>query len=94
MSEKHGVKAGAEIAEFEVANLEAAGEYIRANGVDCDFTMTQAVDVQLTEDHNTALKSRYDRFIAAGASIAKSAFYLDGKDAEMVSSLPQARRHP
>ncbi|GKU09364.1 unnamed protein product, partial [Fusarium langsethiae] len=54
MAEKHGVDAAAEIAEFELANLEAVKDYIIDNNVDCDFMMTQAVDVQLSEEHNSA----------------------------------------
>lgn len=91
VAEKHGVRAGAEIAEFEMANLEAVREYVRSTGAECDFTVTQAVDVQLSEQHNKSLKARYDKFINDGAEIAKAAFYIDGKDAEMVSGVKGAK---
>jgi glycine/D-amino acid oxidase-like deaminating enzyme len=91
VAEKHGTRAGAEIAEFEVANLEAVRDYVRATGAECDFTITQAVDVQLSQQHNTALKARYDKFISDGGDIAKSAFYIDGKDAEMISGVKGAK---
>jgi len=47
MASKHGVAAAAEIAEFELANVEAVKDYIQGQSVDCDFMMTQAVDVEL-----------------------------------------------
>ncbi|KAJ4290267.1 hypothetical protein N0V90_010482 [Kalmusia sp. IMI 367209] len=86
-----GVKAGAEIAEFEIANLNAIKEYVRETGVDCDFNVTQAVDVQLSVEHNEALKARYDEFIANGGEVAKTAFYTPRKDAEMISGIKGAK---
>ena len=84
ISERLGVEAAAEIADFEMANVNAVKNYIQEAGVDCDFTLTQAVDVQLSERHNSSLKSRYDKFIAAGAASAQEATYHEGKDAEEV----------
>jgi hypothetical protein len=46
--------------------------------------MTRAVDVQLSEDHNVALKKRVDEFAAKGVEATKSAFYHDGEQAELV----------
>ncbi|WKT50679.1 FAD dependent oxidoreductase [Fusarium oxysporum f. sp. vasinfectum] len=82
MASKHGIDAGAEIAEFELANVEAVKNYVLDNKVDCDLMITQAVDVQLSEEHNALLKAGYDRLIKAGVSATKSAFYVDGKYAE------------
>ena len=87
MASKHGIDAGAEIAKFELANVEAVKNYVLDNKVDCDLTITQAVDVQLSEEHNALLKAGYDRLIKAGVSATKSAFYVDGKYAETVSLL-------
>lgn len=88
MAEKHGVEDASEIAEFEKANVNAVNTYIRNFDVDCDFVLTRAIDVQLSEKHDEALKRRYDGFIAAGGSIAKEATYVQGDDAESV------RQHP
>lgn len=85
-AQKHGIRAGVEIAEFELANLEAVREYVQEEGVDCDFQMTQAVDVQLDEAQNEALKRRYDEFVAKGGKVARRAFYTHGEKAEMVCS--------
>lgn len=87
MASKHGVDKAAEIAEFEIANLEAVKNYILDNNVDCDFMMTQAVDVQLSEEHNLTLKSGFDNLLNAGVSATKRAFYIDGKYAEKVCAI-------
>ena len=87
MASKHGVAAAAEITDFELANVEAVKNYIQGQKVDCDFMMTQAVDVQLSEDHNRALKSGYDQMVNAGVEATKKAFYVDGKYAEMVRAI-------
>ena len=65
MVEKHGLEAAAEMAEFEVANLDAVIEYVKSTGADCELVLTQAVDVQFSEQHNAALKDRYDGFVGA-----------------------------
>lgn len=93
LAERYGVKAASEIAEFEQANVNAVRTYVRDAGVDCDFVLTRAIDVQISKGHNTALKKRYDSFIAAGGKIAKEATYVDGKDAETVSRAPSRGSH-
>ncbi|KAF9776843.1 hypothetical protein IL306_004906 [Fusarium sp. DS 682] len=91
MASKHGIDAGAEIAEFELANVEAVKNYVLDNNADCDLMITQAVDVQLSEEHNTALKAGYDKLVNAGVSATKKAFYIDGKYAETVSGIKGAK---
>jgi hypothetical protein len=85
MAKKHGVEAAAEIAEFELANMEAVKNYVQENNVDCDLILTQAVDVQLSKEHDSALKTGYDKLRNAGVSATGKAFYIDGKYAEQVS---------
>ncbi|EGU75886.1 hypothetical protein FOXB_13589 [Fusarium oxysporum f. sp. conglutinans Fo5176] len=77
MDSKHGIDAGAEIAEFELANVEAVKNYV--------------LDNKLSEEHNVLLKAGYDRLIKAGVSATKNAFYVDGKYAETVSGVKGAK---
>ncbi|CVL11576.1 related to oxidoreductase [Fusarium proliferatum] len=91
MASKHGIDAGAEIAEFELANVDAVKNYVLEKNVDCDLMITNAVDVQLSADHNTALKAGYDKLVNAGVRATKSAFYVDGKYAETVSGVKGAK---
>lgn len=89
MAKKHGVEAAAEIAEFELANMEAVKNYVLENNVDCDLILTQAVDVQLSKEHDTALKAGFDKLKDAGVGATKKAFYIDGEYAEQVSIATQ-----
>lgn len=54
--ERAGVKAGLEIAEFEVAHLEAIKKLIEKEKIDCDFTLTRTVDVWINK--TAAVKAR------------------------------------
>jgi hypothetical protein len=89
MAKKHGIEAAAEIAEFELANMEAVKNYVQENNVDCDLILTQAVDVQLSKEHDSALKAGFDKLKDAGVSATNKAFYIDGKYAEQVSIATQ-----
>ena len=81
---EYGVKAAAEVAAFEAANVKAVTEYIQENKVDCDFVLTRAIDVQLTSDNQRRIKAGFDKLIAAGVEPTKETFSLEDKDAEMV----------
>ncbi|KAI7759779.1 hypothetical protein LZL87_009102 [Fusarium oxysporum] len=91
IASKHGIDAGAEIAEFELANVEAVKNYVLDNKVDCDLMITQAVDVQLSEEHNALLKAGYDKLVKAGVSATKNAFHVDSKYAETISGVKGAK---
>ncbi|KAK7222899.1 hypothetical protein V2G26_010902 [Clonostachys chloroleuca] len=91
LASKHGIDAATEVADFELDNVRAVEEYVRNSGADCDFFLTRAVDVQLSESHNTSLKAGYDRLIDASVESTKSVFYLHGKDAEMISGIKGAK---
>ena len=43
--ERAGLRAGAEIAELEIANLRALQKVIRDEKIDCDFTLARSIDV-------------------------------------------------
>ncbi|KAJ5976423.1 FAD dependent oxidoreductase [Penicillium waksmanii] len=43
--EQSGPRAGAEIAEFEIANLRALKRFIEEEDIDCDFTLARSIDV-------------------------------------------------
>ncbi|KAI1024117.1 hypothetical protein LB504_005042 [Fusarium proliferatum] len=70
MASKHGVDAGTEIAEFELANVDAVKNYVLDNKVDYDSMIINAVD------------AGYDKLVNAGVSAIKSVFYVDGKYTE------------
>jgi glycine/D-amino acid oxidase-like deaminating enzyme len=80
----HGLEAAAELADFEVANLSAVGDYIQREKVDCDFKLTRAVDVQLDLGVHTRIKAGYDALRLAGVEAAKNVEYYEGQAAREV----------
>lgn len=87
IASRYGLKQAAEVADFELANVEAVTEYVKQSGADCDFFITRALDVQLNQQDNARLKAGYDGLSKAGLKATESVFYVDGKDAELVSIL-------
>lgn len=85
LTSRHGIDVATEVAEFEYANLQAVADYVKESKVDCDFQLTRAVEVQLSEKLNTAMKKSYDRLVEAGSKLTKeNVFYINSRDAEMV----------
>lgn len=48
--DRAGAQAGAEIAEFEIAHLQALKKLIEEENIDCDFTMARTIDVWCNEE--------------------------------------------
>lgn len=86
LASKFGIAAATEVAEFEFANAKAVETFAKESGADCEYFVTRAVDVQLSEPHNASIKAGYDSLLAAGVDVTRNAFYMHGKDAEMVSN--------
>ncbi|KAH7309817.1 FAD dependent oxidoreductase [Stachybotrys elegans] len=91
VSDTHGLEAAVEIAEFELQNVEAVKDYVHSSGAQCDFVMTQAVDVQFSERHDAALKARYEKLSMAGIKATQQAAHFHGRDAEIISGVKGAK---
>lgn len=87
LAAEHGFKAAAEVAAFEASHVPALKDFIEKEGIDCDFVVTRAMDVQLSDEHCQRLKAGYDKLVAAGNESTKNAFFVSGKDAEGVCLL-------
>lgn len=85
LAEDHGVDAAAEVAAFEAKHVQAVKDFVEREGIDCDYTVTQAVDVQLSEDHFRKLRAGYERLIASGCAPTKQALCVGPEQAEEVS---------
>ncbi|OOF94033.1 hypothetical protein ASPCADRAFT_516362 [Aspergillus carbonarius ITEM 5010] len=48
--DRAGVRAGAEIAEFEISHLHAMKKVIGEENIDCDFTLARSIDVWCNEE--------------------------------------------
>lgn len=85
--DRAGDRAGAEIAEFEIANLRALKKVIEQENIDCDFTLARSVDVWCNEESATKAKAVYDRVVAAGFEYMEDAVFYTGDQVEGVSDL-------
>lgn len=85
--EKYGYEAAAEISRFEVAHLQAIGDLVEKEKVDCDLILTRSFDVFLDEGQAKASKEAYDKMLSFGITSIKDAHYTPAKQAEQV-------RHP
>lgn len=86
---QYGPAAGAEVADFEVANLKAAKEYIEGEGVDCDFVMTRAYDVHFSSTQDARIKARLRQLKAVGVAATQDVSEVGKGHAEIVrGSIP------
>ena len=85
--EKYGYEAAAEISKFEISHLEAIGDLVAREQIDCDLTVTRTFDVFLNEDHAKTSKEAYDKMIRSGITSIKDAHFTSAKQAEQVCSL-------
>ncbi|KAJ5150100.1 hypothetical protein N7448_001678 [Penicillium atrosanguineum] len=86
----HGVEAAAEIAKFEARHVYAVKEFVEREKIDCDYTVTKAVDVQLDADHFNKLTAGRERLIAGGCAPTKEAQCVGPRDAEAFSGVKGA----
>jgi hypothetical protein len=82
--DRAGDRAGAEIAEFEIANLRALKKIIEQEKIDCDFTLARSVDVWCNEESAKKAKVVYDRMVAADFEYMKDAVFYTGQQVEGV----------
>ncbi|OHW89908.1 FAD dependent oxidoreductase [Colletotrichum incanum] len=83
----HGIEAATECAEFEARNLPAVKSVIEAEGIDCDFVLTRAVDALMSDAICHRMKSGVDMLRKNGVSVMKDVYYADGAEAEQLSGV-------
>ncbi|GAD98150.1 FAD dependent oxidoreductase superfamily [Paecilomyces variotii No. 5] len=69
MSAKHGLEAAIELAEFEKAHLHAIKELVEKENIDCDFQLTRAFDVFLSQAQSEKVKNDIEALRKAGVSL-------------------------
>ncbi|KEF54253.1 uncharacterized protein A1O9_09419 [Exophiala aquamarina CBS 119918] len=72
-----GVRAGAEIAEFEIENMWAIKKTIENERINCDFTMARSVDVWCQEKAAKDARAAYDMLVSLGLDYMKDVFFTD-----------------
>jgi glycine/D-amino acid oxidase-like deaminating enzyme len=81
-----GVRAGAEVAEFEIENMWAIKKVIEDEKIDCEFTMARSVDVWCQEKAASEARAAYDKLVALELDYMKDVFFTsDPQQAEAVS---------
>lgn len=82
----HGVEAAAEVAAFEAKHVSFLKEFIEREKIDCEYSVTKAIDVQLSRAHSATLKKAYEGLIEKGCEATTRANYIPSNEAEQVST--------
>lgn len=86
-TEKYGAAHAAAFARFEAANVLAVKELVDRERIDCDFVLTRALDVYLDKAHAKSTYAAYQELRRIGVADLGDVHYMEGPDAEAVSSL-------
>ncbi|GMF74482.1 unnamed protein product [Aspergillus oryzae] len=84
--DRAGARAGAEIAEFEIAHLPALKKVIEEEKIDCDFTLTRTIDVWCNGEAAAKAKATFDSVVAQKFEYMNDAIFYTGKEVEGVSA--------
>ena len=82
---EHGKDAAEEVASFESRNLSAVGEFVKREGIDCDFVRTRASDVFLYGSGRDDLVKKVAKLTEAGISTIDDVDFSSDERAEAVS---------
>ncbi|KAJ5280157.1 hypothetical protein N7478_005529 [Penicillium angulare] len=89
--DRAGARAGAEIAEFEIATLRAMKKIIQEENIDCDFTLARSIDVWCNADAAKKAKAVYDRMLAEKFEYMEDAIFYEGDQAEGICGVKGAK---
>lgn len=81
----HGVEIASECATFEARNLSAVKKTIEDESIDCDFVLTRAVDVMMSDSVCNKMKSGFDMLRKNAFPGMEDVHFAKGADAERVS---------
>ncbi|PCG97432.1 FAD dependent oxidoreductase [Penicillium occitanis (nom. inval.)] len=84
-------EAGLEIAEFEIAHINAIKKVIEKENIDCDFTLTRTIDVWCDEESAKQAKKVYDQMVARKFEYMDDAIFYSGKAAEGICGVKGAK---
>ena len=83
--DRAGARAGAEIAEFEIAHLTAMKKVIEEENIDCDFTLARSFDVWCNRDAAEKAKAVYDYMVSRKFDYMEDVAFYTGANVEGVS---------
>ncbi|KAK8258251.1 FAD dependent oxidoreductase-domain-containing protein [Phyllosticta capitalensis] len=86
-----GAEAANEVAAFESSQVYAVKELVEKEKIDCDFTLTRAVDVCLDAEHAAKCKAEFEQLVAAKRPSVRDVFFAEGAKAEAISGVKGAK---
>ncbi|KAH8597736.1 FAD dependent oxidoreductase superfamily [Bisporella sp. PMI_857] len=89
--DRAGAEAGLEIAEFEIANVNAIKKVIEKEKISCDFTLTRTIDVWCNEESAQQAKQVYDQMVARKFEYMDDVIFYTGKAAEGICGVKGAK---
>ncbi|KAH7139593.1 FAD dependent oxidoreductase [Dactylonectria estremocensis] len=87
----HGVEVASECATFEAQNLSAVKKTIEDESIDCDFVLTRAVDVLMSNSTCNKMKSGFDMLRKNAFPGMGDVHFAKGGDAERLSGVKGAK---
>lgn len=83
--DRAGAEAGAEIARFEIAHVQAIKKIVEKEKIDCNFTLCRSFDVWCNEEAAAKASVMYERMVEEGFEYIDDVVFYTGKDVEGVS---------
>ena len=74
-------------------HVQALQELVDREKINCDYTVTKAIDVQLSKSYFQKLKAGYEHLVAGGCTASTRVQAIGADEAERVSSTSQSQ-HP
>ncbi|TLD15245.1 hypothetical protein PspLS_10676 [Pyricularia sp. CBS 133598] len=87
----YGMEAAAEMARFEAEHVYAVKDLIEAEGLDCDFHLTRAMDVCLDAEHARETEAAYRELVKADVADLRDVDFTPKQDAEKISGVKGAQ---
>ncbi|KAL5342886.1 FAD dependent oxidoreductase [Aspergillus crustosus] len=88
---RHGLEAGAEVANFEIAHIKALKDLVAEEGIDCDLNLTRNMNVFLNEADGEKARKTYKALCSTGLAYTSDIHYTGPKDAEKISGVKGAK---
>lgn len=87
----YGPSMAAEIAAFESSQLYAVKSLVETEQIDCDFTLTRAVDACLDQGHADKARIALEELLKSGEPSTRDIQMKVGKEAEALSGAKGAK---
>ncbi|KAI9371247.1 phosphoenolpyruvate phosphomutase-domain-containing protein [Aspergillus egyptiacus] len=89
--DRYGVEAGAEVADFEIAHIQALKKLIAEEGIECELNLTRNMNVYLNEEDGEKARKVYEALVARGLGYTTDIHYTSAKAAEKISGVKGAK---